>query len=70
MNEEIARVLTTQNPRIPDNLVQWSYKYKDFVKVPDPPNIVSILNVPGTMLHKESEEAKKQMSGGYLGKTD
>ncbi|OXU21878.1 hypothetical protein TSAR_015959 [Trichomalopsis sarcophagae] len=66
LNEEIARVLTTQNPRVPDNLVQWSYKYKDFVKVPDPANIVSILNVPGTMLHKESEEAKKQMSGGYL----
>ena len=35
--------------------------------MPDPPNVITILNIPGTMLHKDSDEAKKQMSGEYLG---
>lgn len=52
---------------MPDNLVQWSYKHREFVKMPEPPDIVTIINVCGTMLHKDSDEAKKQLSGVLVG---
>ncbi|XP_033219979.1 dynein intermediate chain 2, ciliary isoform X2 [Belonocnema kinseyi] len=66
LQEEFARVLHVQNTRIPDSLVEWSWKHREFIKIPNPPNIVNILNVPGTLLHKESEEAKVQMAGGVI----
>lgn len=66
LQEEIARVLQIQNTRIPDNLVEWSWKQREFIPVPNPPNIVTILNVPGILLHKDSEEAKMQLAGGLI----
>ncbi|XP_076382491.1 dynein intermediate chain 2, ciliary [Megalopta genalis] len=66
MQEEIARVLTIHNTRVPDALVEWSWKLKEFVKLPPPPHLVTILNVQGTILHKDSEEAKIQLAGGHL----
>ncbi|XP_034947579.1 dynein intermediate chain 2, ciliary [Chelonus insularis] len=66
LQEEIVRVLTIHNPRIPDSLVEWSWKEGAFINLPKPPDIVTILSVPGTLLHKDSEEAKKQASGGSI----
>ncbi|KAG7208577.1 hypothetical protein KM043_014788 [Ampulex compressa] len=66
LQEEFARVLTINNTRIPDSLVEWSWKLREFVKLPPPPNLMTLLSVPGTILHKDSEEAKIQLAGGII----
>ncbi|KYN45207.1 Dynein intermediate chain 2, ciliary [Trachymyrmex septentrionalis] len=70
LQEEFARVLTIHNTRIPDSLVEWSWKLRQFVRLPPPPNLVTLLNVTGTILHKDSEEAKVQLAGGTLEEDD
>ncbi|XP_046145422.1 dynein intermediate chain 2, ciliary [Osmia bicornis bicornis] len=66
LQEEFARVLTIHNTRIPDSLIEWSWKFKNFIKLPPPPHLVTLLNVPGMILHKDSEEAKVQLAGGLV----
>ncbi|KAI4485814.1 hypothetical protein M0804_006303 [Polistes exclamans] len=66
LQEEIARVLTVQNTRIPDSLVEWSWKLREYIRLPDPPNVVTLMSVPGTILRKDSEEAKVQIAGGIV----
>lgn len=67
LQEEFARVLTIHNTRIPDSLVEWSWKLREFVRLPPPPHLVTLLNVTGTILHKDSEEARIQLAGGVIG---
>ncbi|XP_023290225.1 dynein intermediate chain 2, ciliary isoform X2 [Orussus abietinus] len=66
LKEEYARVLMTHNTRVPDSLVEWSWKLRDFVLLPNPPNLITLLSIPGTLLLKDSEEAKTQMAGGIV----
>lgn len=61
-------MLTTHNTRIPDSLVEWSWKLREFVRLPPPPHLVTLLDVTGTILYKDSEEAKVQLAGGIIGK--
>lgn len=48
--------------------MEWSWKLKNFILLPPPPHLVTVLNVPGSLLHKDSEEAKIQLAGGLVGK--
>ncbi|KAL6255258.1 hypothetical protein P5V15_013596 [Pogonomyrmex californicus] len=66
LQEEFARVLTIHNTRVPDSLVEWSWKLREFVRLPPPPHLVTLLNITGTILHKDSEEAKVQLAGGMI----
>lgn len=68
LQEEFARVLTVHNTRVPDSLVEWSWKWREFVRLPSPPHLMTLLNVTGTIMHKDSEEAKVQLAGGIIGK--
>lgn len=61
-------MLTIQNTRVPDSLVEWSWKLREFVRLPPPPHLVTLLDVAGTILHKDSEEARMQLTGGTIGK--
>lgn len=36
--------------------------------LPPPPHLVTFLSIPGLILHKDSEEAKIQLAGGFIGK--
>uniref|UniRef100_A0A0C9RDK3 DYI2_0 protein n=1 Tax=Fopius arisanus TaxID=64838 RepID=A0A0C9RDK3_9HYME len=65
LQEEIARVLTVQDTRVPDALVEWSWKNMEFVRLPNPPNIITVFDVPGTLLSRDSEEAKTQLGSSY-----
>lgn len=60
-------MLTIHNTRVPDSLIEWSWKLRQFVRLPPPPHLITLLNVTGTILHKDSEEAKVQLAGGILG---
>ncbi|XP_006562333.1 dynein intermediate chain 2, ciliary isoform X4 [Apis mellifera] len=66
LQEEFARVLTIHNTRIPDSLVEWSWKLKTFIMLPPPPHLVTFLSIPGLVLHKDSEEAKIQLAGELI----
>lgn len=66
LQEEFARVLTVHNTRVPDSLVEWSWKLREFVRLPSPPHLMTLLNITGTILHKDSEEAKVQLAGGVI----
>lgn len=61
LKETIARVLTTTNPQQPDSLVQFDYATNSFIPIPPPGNLVVVLNLKGTYIHKDTEDAKKQM---------
>ncbi|XP_074093610.1 dynein intermediate chain 2, ciliary isoform X1 [Cotesia typhae] len=65
LQEEITKVLTSGDPRTSDALVEWSWKEHKFIKLPNPSNIITIINIPGTLLHRDSEDAKMQLAGGY-----
>lgn len=69
LQEEVARVLTTTNPQLPDCLVEWSHKDRAYIHTPMPPHIVTLIRVKGSCLHKESPEAMEQMEqeGGWDG---
>lgn len=62
MKEEIARVLTCTNPQPPDSLVEFNYAQGCFLPVPPAGHTVYILNVKGTTIHRDTEEAKNQMA--------
>ncbi|CAG2066596.1 unnamed protein product, partial [Timema podura] len=68
LQEEITRVLTTMNPQLPKNIVEYNFKEGTFVPVAQTSHAVVLLDVEGTALHKESEEAKQQVmaEGGVI----
>ncbi|XP_014477799.1 PREDICTED: dynein intermediate chain 2, ciliary isoform X2 [Dinoponera quadriceps] len=66
LQEEFARILTVHNTRVPDSLVEWSWKLHEFIRLPSPPHLVTLLNIAGTILHKDSEEAKAQLAGDII----
>nr|CAD7430628.1 unnamed protein product [Timema monikensis] len=72
LQEEITRVLTTMNPQLPKNIVEFNFKEGVFVSVVQTSHSVVLLDVEGTALHKESEEAKQQVmaEGGEVGVAD
>lgn len=39
----------------------------EFIMLPPPPHLVTVVSVPGSILHKDSEEAKIQLAGGLVG---
>lgn len=69
LQEEIARMLTTNNPEMPDSLVEFSFKERSFVMTLLPPHMITLLEMEGTCLHKETQEAKEQIEqeGGWGG---
>ncbi len=62
LKEDVSRVLTATDPKVPDHLVTYSYKERAYK--PDPPGQTDVLAmhfaVEGGMLHKDSVEAKQQ----------
>lgn len=61
--EEINQVLVAENPQLPDNLVEFSFKDKTYVPVVHQDHNITLLDVEGTSLHIDSQEAKDQMEG-------
>ena len=49
--------MTTENNRAAQNLVEWSWKEKKFVDVPKQPNLIILVNNPGTLEFKETDES-------------
>ncbi|XP_049964524.1 dynein intermediate chain 2, ciliary [Schistocerca serialis cubense] len=66
--EDITRVLTAVTSKVPDNVVQFSFKERSFVPVPPPEPTIFLLSIEGTCLAKDSEDARYQIlaEGGTI----
>lgn len=62
LNEEFTRVLTANDPNIPNNISKYNYKEKAFKQDPEGPmdNLAFHFQLEGCVMHNESEEAQKQ----------
>lgn len=61
LKDIIARQLATNDPLIPQNLVQFNYAQGAFELIPPAAPMVIVYSAQGTQIHKESEEAKAQV---------
>ncbi|XP_044263378.1 dynein intermediate chain 2, ciliary [Tribolium madens] len=61
LKDIIARQLGTNDPLIPQNLVQFNYAQGGFELMPPAGPMIVVYEAQGTQIHKESEEAKKQV---------
>eukprot|EP01084_Bolivina_argentea_P007954 14891_1 len=64
LGEEITRVLTTNDPKAPDNIIKYNYKDRLFkVDPPGPLDHLAIhFSMDGAAIHVNSNEAKEQIS--------
>ncbi|KAF5304719.1 hypothetical protein FQA39_LY09496 [Lamprigera yunnana] len=61
LNKYLARVLQSINTQYPDGLVEFNYELGKFVPVPLPGPAIVIYSLRGTLMHKDSEEARQQL---------
>lgn len=61
LKEIVPRILLSTNLQYPDCLVQFDYASGEFIPIPSPGNFVVVLDQKGTFMHKDSDEARKQM---------
>ncbi|XP_035659289.1 dynein intermediate chain 2, ciliary-like [Branchiostoma floridae] len=66
MKEEFTRILTANNPHAPQNIVRFSFKEKVFKQVASVDQLAIHFSLDGNMLHKDSDEARRQMARGGL----
>lgn len=62
LEEEFTRVLTANDPNIPNNTTKYNYKEKAYKQDPEGPmdHLVFHFQMDGCSLHKESEDALQQ----------
>ncbi|OQR88215.1 dynein intermediate chain 2 [Achlya hypogyna] len=62
LKEEFSRVLTANDPNVPNNVTKYNYKERMYKVDPPGPgdNLHLHLALEGSMIHKESEDAKAQ----------
>jgi dynein intermediate chain 1 len=52
-----------QNPQPPSNVVEFNFKEGRFVPMPPTTQTILLLEIEGSMLCKDSDEAKFQLEG-------
>lgn len=64
LNEDFTRVLTANDPNIPNNVTKYNYKEKSYKQDPEGPtdHLVFHFQIEGCSLHKDSEEAIQQIN--------
>ncbi|CAB4002962.1 Hypothetical predicted protein, partial [Paramuricea clavata] len=62
LKEEFTRILTANNPHAPNNIVRFSHKDKTFKPLSSVDQLAIHFSMDGNMLHKESDEAKRQLT--------
>ncbi|XP_074651802.1 dynein intermediate chain 2, ciliary-like [Tubulanus polymorphus] len=60
LKEEFTRILTANNPHAPQNIVRYSFKEKQYKQISQVDQLAIHFSLDGNMLHKESDEAKRQ----------
>ncbi|XP_059161698.1 dynein intermediate chain 2, ciliary-like isoform X2 [Physella acuta] len=62
LKEEFTRILTANNPHAPQNIVRYSFKERQFKQISSVDQLAVHFSMDGNLLHKESEEAKRQLN--------
>jgi dynein intermediate chain 1, axonemal len=62
LTEEFTRILTANDPNVPNNITKYNYKEKAYKQDPEGPmdHLIFHFHLDGCSLHKESDEAKHQ----------
>lgn len=62
LDEDLTRVLTANDPNIPNNITKYNYKEKAYKQDPEGPmdHLIFHFQMDGCSLHKESEDAVQQ----------
>lgn len=62
LDEEFTRVLTANDPNVPNNITKYNYKEKAYKQDPEGPmdHLAFHLQMDGSALHKDSEDAVQQ----------
>ena len=62
LEEEITRVLTANDPNLPNNITKYNYKDRTYKQDPEGPmdNLVFHYSQDGCCMHKDSDEAQQQ----------
>ncbi|KAM9331073.1 dynein axonemal intermediate chain 1 [Gastrophryne carolinensis] len=60
LKEEFTRILTANNPHAPQNIVRYSFKERAFKPVSIVDQLAIHFALDGNMLHKDSDEARRQ----------
>lgn len=69
MKEEFTRILTANNPHAPQNIVRFNFKERTFKQTSSVEQIAIHFALDGNMLHKESDEARRQQARGGAGES-
>lgn len=64
LGEEVTRVLTANDPNVPNNITRYNYKEKAYKQDPEGPmdHVAFHLYLDGCSLHKDSDEAVQQIN--------
>ncbi|KAL4659002.1 dynein intermediate chain 1, axonemal-like [Arapaima gigas] len=60
LKEEFTRILTTNNPHVPQNIVQYSLKERSYKRIGSIDQLAVHFMLEGNLLHESSEEACQQ----------
>lgn len=67
LKEEFTRILTANNPNAPQNIVRFSFKDKTYKPTSNVEQIAIHFALDGNLLHKDSDEARRQLAKGGPG---
>lgn len=62
LKEEFTRILTANNPHAPQNIVRYSFKERQYKQISSVDQLAIHFALDGNMLHKDSDEARRQMA--------
>ncbi|XP_032232200.1 dynein intermediate chain 2, ciliary isoform X2 [Nematostella vectensis] len=60
LKEEFTRILTANNPHAPSNIVRYSFKERCYKQTSSVDQLAIHFALDGNMLHKDSDEARRQ----------
>nr|XP_039272582.1 dynein intermediate chain 2, ciliary-like [Styela clava] len=69
LKEEFTRILTANNPHAPQNIVRFNFKERTFKQTSSVEQIAIHFALDGNMLHKDSDEARRQRAKAGVGES-
>jgi len=62
LKEEFTRILTATNPHAAQNIVRFNFKEMCYKPIPQVDQLAVHFSVEGNLLHKDSDEGRRQMA--------
>lgn len=67
LKEEFTRILTANNPHAPQNIVRYSFKDLQYKQTSSVDQLAIHFALDGNLIHKDSDEARRQLARGEQG---